>query len=247
MPLMQWYWPVAAAPFVGSFLTVLITRPSAGRSVVWGRSTCDHCGHPLGIGDLVPIASWLAAGGRCRYCDAPVAALYAGVEAAALAAAVWAAALTAGASLWLSCALAWCLLALAVIDVREGLLPDALTFPLLLIGLAAAIPEGRTDLLDRGIGAIAGFASLAVTRVLYRRIRGREGLGLGDAKLLGAAGAWVSWEGLPSVVLIGSIVTLTWALAERWRGRPVVLDQRIPFGPGLCLGAWIVWLYGPLG
>ena len=247
MPLTQWYWPVAAAPFVGSFLTVLITRLPQGRSVAWGRSVCDHCGHALGVGDLVPIASWLVAGGRCRYCDKPVAALYAGVEVAALAAAVWAAAVTTGVSLWLTCGLAWCLLALAVIDAREGLLPDALTVPLLLIGLADGLFEGMADLLDRGIGAIVGFGTLAVIRVLYRRIRGREGLGLGDAKLLGAAGAWVSWEGLPSVVLIGSVAVLAWALEERWRGRPVAPNQRIPLGPGLCLGAWLVWLYGPLG
>jgi leader peptidase (prepilin peptidase)/N-methyltransferase len=236
-----------AAPFIGSFLSVLVTRLPSGRQVFWGRSACDQCGHPLGIGDLIPIASWSWQGGRCRHCGAAVTALYTGVELGAVAIAAWAATVSEGWALWASSCLGWCLLALAVIDFRDGLLPDALTLPLILLGLAFAAVEAPALVLPHAIGAVVGFASFALVQWLYRRLRQREGLGCGDVKLLAAAGAWVSWEGLPSVVLIAALFGLGMALFGSLRGRKVALDQRLAFGPGLCLGTWLVWLYGPLG
>ncbi len=241
-----WLLPVAAAPFAGSFVGTLVTRSTDGRSALWGRSSCDACRHTLGAGDLVPIASWIAAGRRCRHCGGTVSGFYPAIEIAALVLAAWAASATAGADLWISCGLAWCLLALAAIDIREGLLPDALTLPLAIVGLAVAVLESPDDLMARLIGAGAGVAVLAGTREIYRRLRHRDGLGLGDAKLLGAGGAWVAWQGLPSVLLLACMATLGWVLLEGWRRGGVALDRRIPFGPGLCLGIWLVWLYGPL-
>jgi leader peptidase (prepilin peptidase)/N-methyltransferase len=97
-----------------------------------------------------------------------------------------------------------------------------------------------------GIGAAAGYAFFCLVGVAYRRLRGRAGLGGGDAKLLAAAGAWVAWQGLPSVVLLGALTSFAVPLGQRLGGRALRLDARIPFGPGLCLGLWLVWLYGPL-
>lgn len=242
-----WLWPVAAAPFAGSFVGTLVTRATDGRSALWGRSSCDACRHALGAGDLVPIASWLAAGRRCRHCGAVVSGFYPAIEIGALLLAVWAASAASGSTLWTSCALAWCLLALAAIDIREGLLPDALTLPLAVVGLAATALQTPDEISARLIGAGAGFAALAATREVYRRLRRRDGLGLGDAKLLAAGGAWVGWQGLPSALLLACMATLGWVLVEGWWRRVgVALDRRIPFGPGLCLGIWLVWLYGPL-
>ncbi len=241
-----WLWPVAAAPFAGSFLGTLVTRSTDGRSALWGRSNCDACRHTLVAGDLVPIASWLAAGRRCRYCGADVSGFYPAIEIGALLLAAWAASAAAGPQLWVSCALAWCLLALSATDMREGLLPDALTLPLAVAGLAAAAWQTPDDIIARLIGAAAGFVALAATREAYRHLRRRDGLGLGDAKLLGAGGAWVGWQGLPSVLLLACMATLGWVLLEGWWRGGMALDRRIPFGPGLCLGIWLVWLYGPL-
>ncbi len=236
-----------AAPFIGSFLGVLVTRLPAGKSVTGGRSSCDHCAHPLGIADLVPIASWLAARGRCRYCGAKLSLLYPGIELGALAVALWAATVAQGWVLWISCGLGWDLLALVLIDWRDGLLPDALSLPLIPLGLFAAYLADPSSVLPHALGALAGFAVFALIRWLYRRLRGREGLGFGDVKLLAAAGAFVSWDGLPSVVLIAAIAGLAFALGGSLTGRKLALDQRLAFGPGLCLGTWLVWLYGPLG
>ncbi len=243
----SWLWPVLAAPFVGSFLGVLVMRLPAGRSPIWGRSFCDRCSHVLGAADLVPIASWLCSRGRCRHCGEAIAPIYPAIELGALTVAIWAALLAEGPILWASCILGWSLLTLAVIDWHDEVLPDALTLPLLVFGLVAAYFIDPSLVLPHMIGAVAGFASFACIRWLYRVLRGREGLGQGDLKLLAAAGAWVSWDGLPSVVLIGALAGLLVALAGNIAGRRLTLDQRLAFGPYLCLGTWLVWLYGPLG
>jgi leader peptidase (prepilin peptidase)/N-methyltransferase len=241
-----WLWPVLAAPFIGSFLGVLVTRLPEGRPVAGGRSVCDQCGQKLGPLDLVPIASWLALRGRCRHCGAKITTLPLVIELGAVLVALWAASVSDGLALWAGCILGWALLTLAAIDFRDGILPDVLTLPLIVCGLVATYFLAPWQMLDSAIGAVAGFAFFAVVRWLYRRLRGREGLGLGDAKLLAAAGAWVTWNGLPSVVLIGAAAGLAVALIMLRRGERLALDQRLPFGPALCLGAWLVWLYGPI-
>ena len=242
-----WAWPVIVAPFVGSFLGVVIAHSRAPRSILVGRSACDHCGQKLAPRDLVPVLSWLATRGRCRYCHAPLGLFYPGIELAALAVALWSAALTSGWLLWASCLLGWLLLALAAIDFRHFLLPDFLTMPLLAAGLAIAAALEPETLEAHVIGAVAGFLFVVLVRQGYWLLRRREGIGVGDAKLLGAAGAFVSWEGLPSVVLIAAVAALAGALLRPRRGGSISLTDRVPFGAALCLGTWIVWLYGPVG
>lgn len=242
-----WLWPVLASPFIGSFLGVLVKRVPEGRPVVAGRSACDECGHKLEPLDLIPIASWLVLQGRCRHCGANITAQPLLIELGALLVAVWAASVSDGLPLWAGCILGWTLLTLAAIDFRDGILPDVLTLPLIVLGLGATYLLTPWALLDSAIGAVAGFVLFAAIRWLYRRLRGREGLGLGDAKLLAAGGAWLGWDGLPSVVLIGAGAGLVLALImSRRGGEQLTLNQRIPFGPALCLGIWLVWLYGPL-
>ena len=241
-----WWWPVAAAPFVGSFIALLAVRLPLGEGVGWGRSRCRSCGAVLRPLDLVPLLSWLWTSGRCRHCAAPVSAFYPAVELGALAVALWAALALPGAALWASCALGWGLLALALIDLRHLWLPDRITLPLIALGLVVAANDEPASLPAHAIGAAAGFAAFAAIAAAYRRLRRREGLGLGDAKLMALAGAWVSWEGLASVVLIAALASLAGLLAMR-RHEPLRADSVLPLGPGLCLGLWLVWLYGPLG
>jgi leader peptidase (prepilin peptidase)/N-methyltransferase len=241
-----WFWPVVAAPLVGSFIALLAMRLPLGERVALGRSRCRSCGAALGPLDLVPLLSWLAAKGRCRHCAAPVSAFYPAVELCALAVALWAALTLPRDELWASCALGWGLLALAIIDARHLWLPDRITLPLIALGLAGTAIEEPARLPAHLIGAAAGFLSFAAIAFAYRRLRGREGLGLGDAKLLALAGAWLSWEGLASVVLIAALASLAWLLLAR-RREPLRAESALPFGPGLCLGIWLVWLYGTLG
>lgn len=242
-----WVWPVLAAPFVGSFLGVLVTRARSPQSILAGRSTCDRCGHRLGATDLVPLASWLTSRGRCRHCGQAIGAFYPMIELAALGVALWSAWLATDWLLWPSCLLGWLLLALAAIDWRCFLLPDLLTLPLLGGGLVLWAVAEPASLVSHAIGAAAGGAFILALRQAYWLLRRREGIGLGDAKLLAAAGAWVSWEGLPSVLLVASVAALASSLLRYKRSGSISLVDRVPFGAFLCLGTWLVWLYGPLG
>jgi leader peptidase (prepilin peptidase)/N-methyltransferase len=242
----HWLAPLLAAPFVGSFLGLVAIRLPAGRPIVLGRSECPHCHRRLSILDLMPIASWLALGGRCRSCRARIDALHPMIEIAAVVVAAWAVATLPGWPGWVGCGLGWALLVLTVIDWRAFVLPDEITLPLIAAGLLEAAIAWPQDLGDRLIGAVGGFATFAVIAWAYQRLRGRPGLGLGDAKLAAAAGAWVSWTGLPSVVTIAAMTALAGVGILAAAGRKVGTTEPLAFGPYLALGLWCVWLYGPL-
>lgn len=227
---------------VGSFVGTLVLRaPDGWRGMWWGRSHCEACGITLTPADLIPLWSWLWARGRCRHCGARLGLWYPLVELAAIAIAALPVMLLSPPEAWIAAALGWWLLALALIDLRTWLLPDALTLPLLLAGLAAAalgLPPG-TSLASAVGGAAAGYAVLAGLGYVYQWLRGRDGLGLGDAKLLGAVGAWLGLDSLPWVVLTAALLGLVLALAQR---RPLRAETAVPFGPALALAFWGVLL-----
>lgn len=239
----DWLWPVAVAPIAGSVAGVLARRLPRGEPVVLARSACEHCGTTLGAPDLVPLLSYVALRGRCRHCAAPIGRFHPAMELAALGIAGWAAMAFSGDALWASCVLGWMLLTLTVCDVASFRLPDALTLPLLLFGLAATwwlIPEA---IADRALAAALGYVAFRSVAVLYRRLRGRDGLGQGDAKLLAASGAWVGLAGLPYVLLGGVVAGLLFAGAMALRGQRLSARTRIPFGPCLAIATWLIWLY----
>jgi len=235
------------APFIGSFLGVVIERLPTGRSVIFGRSMCDGCGRQLGVLDLIPVISWVRTGGRCRHCGVWLGWFYPAIELAALAIAGWALFAVPIQLAWATAALGWMLLALAEIDRRHLLLPDALTLPLLLAGLGVAAWYPGMRLIDHLLGAALGFAGLWLLAAAYQRLRGREGLGQGDAKLFAAAGAWLGWQGLASVLLIGAASGLAWTLVRNLTGHGKPPTEPIGFGPFLALGTWLTWIWGPLG
>ena len=210
------------APFVGSFLGVLIERLPAGRPVLLGRSACDHCGRMLAVRDLVPLVSYLARRGRCACGEARLSAFYPAIELAALGVAMSAVAVLSGWLLWASLGLGWALLALAAIDLRHLVLPDILCLPLIPAGLAIAWALDPALLPDHALGAILGFAAFVAIAFVYRRLRGREGLGMGDAKLLAAAGAWLGWRallpGVSSPGPAGSPSGPIWRSGSGWSG-----------------------------
>jgi leader peptidase (prepilin peptidase) / N-methyltransferase len=238
--------PILLSPIVGSFLGVVVTRAETPAAIVFGRSECPHCHTRLAARDLLPLLSYLALRGRCRHCGKRIDPIHPFVEIGALAVALWAALVAAGPLLWLSCLLGWALLALALIDLRLFLLPDFLTLPLAAVGIAAGWWLEPEALLDHLLGAAIGLLFVIFIRQMYYLLRGREGIGLGDAKLLAAAGAFVSWEGLPSVLAVAALSALAVILLGQVRGARVSATDPVPFGAYLCLGFWIVWLYGPL-
>ncbi|MBV8131413.1 MAG: prepilin peptidase [Alphaproteobacteria bacterium] len=233
------------APFVGSFLGVVVRRLPEGRPIGWVRSRCECCGVVLRVRDLVPLYSWFAGGRRCRYCGHRLGWFYPAIELSAVAVALIALAADGGQRTWLDCLLGWWLLALGWIDIRRWLLPDALTLPLVIAGLTATAVVEPEQLSDRALGAALGYLSLRMVSLLYRVLRGREGLGHGDAKLLSASGAWVGAIALPQVVLGAAVSALSAAACLRLAGVRLGAHSALPFGPFLALATWLIWLLGP--
>jgi leader peptidase (prepilin peptidase) / N-methyltransferase len=192
-------------------------------------------------------AGWAAAKIARAYAEAPDRSTTIATIPAMVLTFGWAAATTPfGPILIASLVLGWTLVALAAVDLLSFRLPDPLTLPLVTVGLAGSFLLPGAPVLDHVAGAGAGYALLAALRWAFERLRGREGIGLGDAKLLAAAGAWLGWRPLPSVLLIACCVAFVWigfGVVLRGQG---VLRERLAFGAPLCLAIWIVWLYGPL-
>jgi leader peptidase (prepilin peptidase)/N-methyltransferase len=198
-----------------------------------------------------PLAGWLAATVAKRFAGETLGRGWKttiGLAAAGTILFVWAWAVTpAGPVLLASLTLAWTLLTLAVVDVAAFRLPDTLTLPLCAAGLLLAwLLPAAEGWPDHVAGSIVGYGCLALFAWGFRKLRGYDGLGMGDAKLMGAAGAWLGWRSLPSVLLIGCLGGLSWWLAVRFLTRRPIVEARIQFGAPLCMAIWIVWLYGPL-
>ena len=143
------------------------------------------------------------------------------------------------------------LIALSIVDLKSLRLPDVLTLPLIASGIVLAGVFNWDSFPWRIISAGLGFCSAYGVARIYEYLRGQSGLGLGDAKLFAASGAWVGASGLASVLLYACLTALMAAVVSHWRqsrlGRPgVSLNSAIPFGPFLAAGTWVVWLYGPL-
>ncbi len=240
---MGWWIPLLAAPFAGSVAGVLIRRLPLAKPNLWGRSACESCGHTLQPWELVPLLSYAVQRGRCTACGARIAPAHIAVELAAMAvAAVAAAAGLEDVTLWQGCAFGWVLLTLAWLDWENFWLPDVLTLPLLVGGLALTWLVTPWALTDHALGAVAGYAGLQALNLLYRTLRKRDGLGEGDAKLLAAGGAWLGWQALPDVVLLGALAGIGLAGVAKLRGATLAAATKLPFGTALAAAIWAVWL-----
>ena len=241
-----WLWPVALGVLgavIGSFLATLVIRWPQDRSVLRGRSHCDGCDAVLGPRDLIPLASAVLARGRCRHCGGAIDPLHWQIELAALGIGVIAGLAVPGTTALAGAVFGWLLLTLAALDVTDFWLPDPLTMALALAGLTTGVAGVEPPLNDRLIGGAAGFASLWLIGFAYKRLRGREGLGGGDPKLLGAIGLWLGWRILPAVLLLAALTGLAFVLVGMVRGRAAKLDDRMPFGALLAIAAYPAWLF----
>ena len=234
---------ILAGFLVGSAVDAAADRFSREETWTGRRSRCRSCDRQLTWFELVPVVSWVMLLGRCRTCKAPIGSAAPLTELAgalvAAAAVIWAS----PADLVFSVLFGWILLALAAIDVRTYTLPDALNASVLLLGLVMVAVSRPEAWIWHLAGAIAGFAILWLVEVCYRRLRGRDGLGRGDAKLLGAIGAWVGVTGLAPALLIGSLAGIAAVLLLSARDSKRLSGQTaIAFGPWIALGGFIIWL-----
>lgn len=262
----------------GSFLNVCIARIPLGQSVVRPGSRCMACGAPVRALDNLPILSYLLLRGRCRSCGARFSGRYALVELlmGLLSSAIfWK--MVAGdpgeapairlARFALYFAFAATLLVLSFIDLDTKLLPDVITLPSIPIFFLAAGGAHDVPALQRVIGAAAGYLFIRLIADGYYYLLKREGMGLGDGKLLAMVGAVFGWKALPIVIFLGSIsgtlISLPILIVARRRrtgGDPTVIAEadgagdaaagslrtaQVPFGPFLALGALVYLFAGP--
>jgi leader peptidase (prepilin peptidase)/N-methyltransferase len=252
---------------IGSFLNVVIHRlpkmlergwamqcadlrgeelpPEPPYNLVVPRSQCPACGHRITALENVPVVSYLVLGGKCSACKHQISSRYPLVE--MLGAALAACAIAKFGVTWqglAACGLLWALIALTFIDFDTQLLPDSITLPLLWAGLFVNMFELFVPLRTALIGAIAGYLSLWLVYWMFKLIRGKEGMGYGDFKLLAALGAWMGWQMLPLIVLLSSVVgAVIGLLLIVFKGR----DHSVPlaFGPYLAIAGAIALFYGP--
>jgi leader peptidase (prepilin peptidase)/N-methyltransferase len=208
------------------------------------RSRCPHCGHLITARDNVPLVSYALLGGRCRACRARIPTRYPLVEALGGTVAVlvgshfgfgWPALFAA--------IFSWALIAAAVIDFDTQLLPDAITLPLMWLGIVANSTGMYVDLATSVYGAIAGYLMLWLVYWVFKFTTGKEGMGYGDFKLLAMIGAWAGWQALPFVILSASLVGAVVGLALiAFRGHDRA--KPIPFGPYLATAGWLALPWG---
>ena len=232
---------------VGSFLGAALERMPRGQQVLAGRSHCDTCGTALTVTELVPVLSWLLQRGRCRTCGGAIGWWQLGCELGGAAIAVGALVLAPAGVVLAAMALGWQLLLLAALDLRHLWLPRGLTGLLAATGLVLATArawalQDVAALLPSLAGGALGFALLWLIAQVYRRLRGREGLGGGDAPLLGAIGLWLGAQGVIHVVLGASLLGLAMAAIMVLSGRKVAAQTAVPLGTCLAAAAWPLFL-----
>jgi leader peptidase (prepilin peptidase)/N-methyltransferase len=264
-------WPLALLAgilglLIGSFLNVVIHRvpkmmqresdnyvasesgkelPHTERyNLMVPRSACPHCGHQITALENIPVLSYLAIGGKCRGCKAPISARYPMVElltGISSAFMIWhfgSGVAGLGAMLFV-----WLLIAMTFIDADTQLLPDDLTLPLLWCGLLINISGTFTSLSSAVIGAAAGYLSLWSIYWLFKLSTGKEGMGYGDFKLLAALGAWMGWAMLPLIILLSSLVGALVGISLMVFTK-MSKNNPIPFGPYLAIAGLIALLWG---
>jgi leader peptidase (prepilin peptidase)/N-methyltransferase len=254
---------------VGSFLNVVIYRlpiminrawslecrellgnPDAGSSgqstynLVVPASSCPHCQRPIRAVENIPLLSYLMLRGRCAGCGTVISPRYPAIElVTALLSMVVATHYGFGIEALAALAFTWALIPLFMIDFDHQILPDSITLPLLWIGLLLSLFGVFVDSTTSIIGAAAGYLSLWSIYHLFKLVTGKEGMGYGDFKLLGAIGAWVGWQLLPVVILFSSVVGAFIGIGLiLLKGRDH--NQPMPFGPFLAVAGWLTLLWG---
>ncbi len=214
-------------------------------NIAWPGSHCPKCKNPIPAWQNIPIISYLLLKGRCSQCQVKISLRYPIVElVTGLLSMVVAIQLGYTFEGGLVLVLTWCLVALTMIDVDEMLLPDNIVMPMLWLGLLANACYGLfTDLSSAIVGATAGYMSLWLLNEGYKLLRGREGMGMGDAKLLALFGAWLGWQCLPVIIMMAAPTAAIIGIG----GMAIYGNNKhkpLPFGPYLAVAGWVCIFWG---
>ncbi|UNU74303.1 A24 family peptidase [Moraxella nasovis] len=221
---------------------IRLLTDSSSLSLSYPRSHCDSCHQALVWYDMVPVISFLWLKGRCRHCHARIYPHHLITEMATAILsilAIWQLGMTPQGLL--SLIFIWFLVVLASIDWQTKLLPDRLTLPLAMIGLAVGTLEIFTPTSSSVWGVLMGFGVLWAINACYKLIKRIDGMGLGDAKLLAAIGGWLGVGQLPLVIFIACVFGL---LAGLINYQKLGKSTQFAFGPYLAMGGGIGMLWG---
>jgi len=239
--VLEYRWRLEAAEILGDAADVGPAPPG----LVAERSCCPQCQAQIKARDNIPVLSYLLLRGRCRACGARISPQYPMVElitAIATALCMWRFGF--GFEALAAIGLTWCLIALAGIDVRTQLLPDGLTLPLLWSGLLLALLPLFVTADQAIVGAAIGYLSLWSVYWLFKLLTGKEGMGYGDFKLLGALGAWFGVGAILPIILLSSVVgALVGGTLMALRGQ----DSQVPmpFGPFIAAAGFVYLIFAP--
>ena len=238
--MMERGWRIESAELLG-----VTIDPPTQVTLSSPRSRCPACGHAIPWYENIPLVSYLWLRGKCSACNTLISLRYPAIElltASLFAVIGWRFGAHPAVLLW--CGLAATLIALAFIDLDTQFLPDDLTLPLMWAGIVSAALGWIPVTLGASVGgAVVGYLSLWFVFHAYRLIRGKEGMGAGDFKLLAALGAWMGWQLIPSIILLASAVGATVGIGLivfRRHDR----DVPIPFGPYLAGGGIAALFFG---
>jgi leader peptidase (prepilin peptidase)/N-methyltransferase len=227
-----------------AFLELEPTQTDEPLSLSHPPSTCPSCNTRIKPWQNIPILSWLMLRGKCANCNAGISIRYPIIELmTALLSVVVAMQFTYDWGLLLALVTTWCLVALTVIDAKTQLLPDDITLPLLWLGLIANAFGVFTDLQSALWGAVFGYGILWSIYWIFKLTTGKEGMGYGDFKLLGALGALLGWQALPMIILMSSAVGAIIGIALMATKR-LNREQPMPFGPYLAIAGWLSMVFG---
>ena len=226
---------------IGSFLNVVAYRLPRGESLSHPPSHCPNCGAPVKPYDNIPVLSWLLLRGRCRSCKEPISPRYPIVEAGTgLLCALVVVVKGPEAEAIIGIVLVLLLVPVTLIDLDTHTIPNKITYPGFVVGLALIAVLETDSLVENLIASAAAGGFLFVAWFAYPR-----GMGLGDVKLAGVIGillGWLGWEALAvgaiAVFLLGGIVGIGMLVAGRGR------KASLAFGPWMLAGAWIGILAG---
>lgn len=226
----------------------ILDREAAGdepqTGLVMPPSACTACGAQIKPWQNIPVISYLLLRGRCAACKARISWQYPFIElATAVLSGVIAWQLGWGMGTALALLFTWALIALTAIDWRTQYLPDAITLPLLWLGMLASLGGYFSTPTDSIVGAAAGYLLLWLVFHGFRLFTGKEGMGYGDFKLLAALGAWLGWQSLPLIILLASFSGMIIGVGMMLSGR-LARGNPMPFGPFLAIAGWLALVAG---
>jgi len=230
---------------VGSFLNVLIYRLPRGKKTVLQRSACPHCGHTIAFYDNIPLVSYLILLGRCRACQKPISWRYPLVEALNAALYLYFLHLDGLSAAWATHSfLVSALIVIIFIDLEFQIIPDKITLPVMVVGLAASLLATPPGIIGALVGLVVGGGALLAVAYLGEWLFKKEAMGGGDIKMAAMLGTFVGWQKVLVIFLgaavIGMIVSIVWMLLSR----RVRQERIIPFGPFLAAAALLVAAHG---